>query len=151
MGYDAGIKIVALLFRYNLVKGRAQITKLSSRFQVPSPVLSAEMLNTQHLSLSHLPPRLHAPQSNERLESLYNQGIRYMLDVDFLISGARAVCSVCRVEFDKRGEGTGFLIAPDLILTNYHVMLPLTYSGDPELRAKKCGVRFGAIKEKDGE
>lgn len=150
VGYDAAVKIVALLFRYNLVKSRIQITELSAHFQVPSPVLSIQTYPGQSPSLPHLPVKLNTTDIHERLENLYNHGIRYMLDVNFLISGARVASSVCRVEFDKRGEGTGFLVAPDLILTNYHVMLPSGYRGDPILRAQKCGVRFGAIKEKDG-
>ena len=40
VSHDAAIKLVAVLFRYTLVKDRDQIIKLSSRFQVPSPILS---------------------------------------------------------------------------------------------------------------
>ena len=32
---------------------------------------------------------------------------------------------VCRIEFNEHARGTGFLVGPDLVLTNYHVMEPL--------------------------
>src|SRR6266702_712584 len=151
VGYDAAVKIVALLFKYNLIKNRVHIMELSARFQVPSPILSIQTYPDQSPFLPHLPVKLSTTDIHERLESLYNRGKRYMLDVNFLILGAKAASSVCRVEFDNRGEGTGFLVAPDLILTNYHVMVPLEYRGDHDLRAQKCGVRFGVIRDEDGE
>ena len=35
----------------------------------------------------------------------------------------------CRVDIDSKGAGTGFLVGPDLVLTNYHV-LPKAIEGD---------------------
>lgn len=35
---------------------------------------------------------------------------------------ARNEFRVCRVDLDGRGKGTGFLVGPDLVLTNYHVV-----------------------------
>ncbi|MBB5045470.1 hypothetical protein HNR60_000199 [Rhodopseudomonas rhenobacensis] len=40
---------------------------------------------------------------------------------------ARVEGQVCRIEFNNQAMGTGFLIGPDVLLTNYHVMeRPLT-------------------------
>jgi hypothetical protein len=35
---------------------------------------------------------------------------------------ARVEGQVCRIEFDGNARGTGFLVGPDLVLTNYHVL-----------------------------
>ncbi len=46
---------------------------------------------------------------------------------------------VCRVEFDGEAAGTGFLIGPDLMLTNYHV-LERAIAG--ELKSTQVACRF---------
>jgi serine/threonine protein kinase/V8-like Glu-specific endopeptidase len=144
IGYDAAVKIVALLFRYTLIRDRKQIIKLSTQFQVPSPLLTDETLTTHPPSPASLPSTIKITDLQERFESLYNRR-RYLLDVKFLSQGAKAASSVCRIDFDKRGEGTGFLVAPDLILTNYHVMMPQGYKGDLNTRARRCEIKFGII------
>ena len=70
--------------------------------------------------------------------------------MNFLENGARAARAVCRLEWSKRGEGTGFLVAPDLILTSYHVLKPPEYGGDLERRIRGCEVRFGAVRTPEG-
>lgn len=146
VSYDAAVKIVAVLFGYTLVRDRKEITKLSAQFQVPSPLLTEELLINHPFSPASLPSNIRTTNLQERLESLYNRR-RYLLDVNFLSHGAKAANSVCRIDFDKRGEGTGFLVAPDLILTNYHVMIPRGYKGNPDSRARRCEIKFGVIEE----
>jgi V8-like Glu-specific endopeptidase len=145
VGYDDKISIVTLIFRYTLLKDRDQIVNLSAQFQVPSPVLTDEQLMNRPFSLASFPDNIKiATNLQERFESLYNRR-KYLLNAKFLSDGAKAARSVCRIDFDKRGEGTGFLVAPDLILTNYHVMIPPGYKGDPDARARKCEIKFGII------
>jgi endonuclease G len=97
-----------------------------------------------------LPVGLRSTVLKENLESLYANGRENWLDINFLIAGAEAARSVCRLEWRKRGEGTGFLVAPDLILTNYHVIQPPTYKGELETRLRTCEVRFGAVSTPEG-
>jgi endonuclease G, mitochondrial len=107
----------------------------------------------EHLpSFAHLPARLRTPALQEQLEGLYNHGNNYMLDVNFLIAGARVAGSVCRIEIERKGQGdgTGFLVSPNLVLTNYHVIFPSAYDDLPKRRASAAGVRFGAITDKQG-
>jgi hypothetical protein len=48
--------------------------------------------------------------------------------------------AVCRIEFPEgSGQGTGFLLGPSLVITNYHVVQDLL--GDSDLR-KKTALRF---------
>ncbi len=49
----------------------------------------------------------------------------------------RAEWRVCRMDVDGIGEGTGFLIGPDLVLTNYHVMASLI-QGRTDLASWSC-------------
>src|SRR5689334_8038050 len=53
--------------------------------------------------------------------------------------------AVCRVEDADAGNvlGTGFLIAPGLVLTTYHVVDGVKNAFDPEDKAGKLGFRFG--------
>jgi V8-like Glu-specific endopeptidase len=56
---------------------------------------------------------------------------------------------VCRIEFpDKTAQGTGFLVAPDLVLTNYHVVEAVINSQGVSPQAIK--VRFDYKVKADG-
>jgi hypothetical protein len=52
---------------------------------------------------------------------------------------ARIAAQICRIEFNGDAMGTGFLIGPDLILTNYHVLEPII-SG--RVAASQAACRF---------
>jgi V8-like Glu-specific endopeptidase len=65
-------------------------------------------------------------------------------DASFLYKGAQRLRAVCRVETESDGLGTGFLVAPDLVLTNSHV-LAFAPGNDPETQAANLRFRFGYI------
>jgi endonuclease G len=54
------------------------------------------------------------------------------LDINYLEKGVRASRSVCRVDIrslvEKEGYGTGFLIAPQILITNNHVLPNASYA-----------------------
>jgi V8-like Glu-specific endopeptidase len=54
---------------------------------------------------------------------------------------------VCRIEIDDTEFGTGFLVGPDLVMTNYHVAKPFIQT--PALAAK-TKIRFDYRKMPDG-
>lgn len=54
---------------------------------------------------------------------------------------AAATSSVCRIEIDGQPAGTGSLIAPGLVLTGYHVVMPLL-SGSAAQTAARLKVVF---------
>lgn len=57
------------------------------------------------------------------LESFLPQPLSYEADVGQLQRGLRLANGVCKISFSDRAiVGTGFLVAPDLLLTNYHVL-----------------------------
>ena len=71
-------------------------------------------------------------------------------DVGTLMKVVNRAASVCRIQFshiDRRG--TGFLIAPNLVLTNYHV-LKETAGEDLVENAKTAVLYFGKVSLGDG-
>jgi len=69
-----------------------------------------------------------------------------MVDVGFLKRAVERTASVCKVDIPHlQRTGTGFLIAPTLVLTNYHV-LGLT-DAEVENHAAHVVLRFGYITE----
>ncbi len=48
-------------------------------------------------------------------------GTNDLVDVRYLLNGARVTASVGRIVFPGRGFATGFLVAPGVIMTNWHV------------------------------
>lgn len=154
VGFDAALEMVILIFKHHLILDQQREHELSSRFQVPLPPFADPSYTNRRVTLSRLPEhirnRLPASQVRERLESLYNWGVRHYVDPQFFLGGHQAINAVCRIEFDKKGEGTGFLVAPDLVLTNYHVFKPEGTSYDIHDRARRCQVRFGAKRDAEG-
>ena len=72
------------------------------------------------------------------------------LDVGFLMRATERAAAVCRVEVpSKQRTGTGFLIAPDLLLTNYHV---LSYNPGEDINATapEVTLRFGFVTTASG-
>ena len=72
--------------------------------------------------LASLPPALNAEVFAAQLESLKNRARADWLPVSFLEKGLQAARAVGRVEHHGRKIGTAFLVTPDLVLTNAHVM-----------------------------
>ena len=88
-----------------------------------------------YAQVAPLPSGLAAHAFAERLESLKNKAEADWLPVDFLEKGLRAARVVGRVEHHGDKIGTAFLIGPDLVLTNDHVVREI-----PAL--EQGGVRF---------
>lgn len=82
-----------------------------------------------------LPAELSAAAFAEQLESLKQKEKADWLPVDFLEKGLQAAYAVGRVEYHGRRVGTAFLVAPDLVLTNAHVIAEIPKLTD-------AGVRF---------
>jgi V8-like Glu-specific endopeptidase len=70
-------------------------------------------------------------------------------DVGFLRRAMARSASVCRVEVGKTG-GTGFLVAPGKVLTNYHVLRP-DGMPDIQLNAKQAILRFECFTMSGGD
>jgi V8-like Glu-specific endopeptidase len=86
-------------------------------------------------------------QSRSSLEAMVagKQDQRWK-SADFFIRGAKSLRAVCRVETDQTVLGTGFLVAPDLVLTNHHVLVSGTGNTDAQ-KAQTLRFRFGYLRE----
>ncbi len=90
---------------------------------------------------------------SEELELFLPRQFTFEADVGKLLQGLEQVNSVCKITFANRlpeESGTGVLIAPGLVLTNYHV---LSFEQGAELNqiAKSARFEFGYISTKFGE
>jgi V8-like Glu-specific endopeptidase len=105
---------------------------------------------------SFLSPDLDAwgidPQA-EQLESFFPRQFSYEADVGLLRDGLDCSSAVCKITFSDRSptaSGTGVLIAPDLVLTNYHV-LSRQDNADLNAIARTAQIQFGYISTHFGQ
>lgn len=71
-------------------------------------------------------------------------------DVGFLNRAIEQSASVCRIEIPSRNiKGTGVLIAPNKVLTNYHVFQP-SEKDSIENNARNAVLKFGAFTSDNG-
>lgn len=69
----------------------------------------------------------------------------------FLRRAIEQSASVCRIEIPSRNiMGTGVLIAPDKVLTNYHVFQP-NDADNIESNARNAILKFGCFTSDNGE
>jgi endonuclease G, mitochondrial len=91
--------------------------------------------------------------SYEELQSFLPKQFSFEADVGNLQRGLELANSVCKITFADRLPqecGTGVLIAPDLVLTNYHV-LSMQEGADLNAIAQTARFEFGYISPKFGE
>lgn len=60
-------------------------------------------------------------ESRQQLEKIVNEHSNFINFSDFISALARLEAAVCAIEIPG-GGGTGFLVAADLVITNYHVI-----------------------------
>jgi hypothetical protein len=88
---------------------------------------AAETLLPGASTLADLPPR-------QELESLLKTAVGFLDVVPWATKLLEEASRVCRIEVDTTTGmefGTGFLIGPDLVLTNHHVVASVINGGDP--------------------
>ncbi len=110
-----------------------------TRNAAPNPALSAQQRGAP---LDGAPNRAAAPG----FESNVRPKLRMLDAVDWVERMENAVRRVCAVEAGG-ASGTGFLVGPDVVLTNYHVIEAALSGG--QLSGVAC--RFGYFKRRDGE
>jgi len=91
-------------------------------------------------------PAIAAPE----LQGFFQPALDF-LDVGFLQRALEQTSSVCRVEIPEGTKvGSGVLIAPSLVLTNYHVLAQDGGAG-PVYDPRQVVLRFGCFSQKDGD
>ncbi len=90
-----------------------------------------------------LPPT-EAKPSAAALEKVIMQG-NPTLDINpWRIRLSEVEARVCRIDIGGRGTGTGFLVGPDTVLTNYHVM-EAVIKGTKQLSSVTCLFDFKVL------
>jgi V8-like Glu-specific endopeptidase len=117
--------LAELLVKYQLIADPAYLNELRSRYGV-------DVTPQREVDPAALPPTLppDLPEEpafepmvgdQEALEKIINS-VDNFLDVDLLAGAIYSAQAVGRIELPRgRGHGTGFLVGPKLVLTNYHV------------------------------
>ena len=71
-------------------------------------------------------------------------------DMGFLKRGVDQAAAVCRIELSNgKAIGTGFLLAPNYLLTNYHVLAP-NLDSDPSAYLSEMVLRFATLTDTTG-
>jgi V8-like Glu-specific endopeptidase len=140
-GLDRQNRTVALIYAYKLYSDRGLLTGLAARYQLPIPAPEQAIADQAHPSPEFV--------LRERLDDVELQGLLTrepdFLDVGFLSRAIERAASICRVEaIDGEPLGTGFLVAPQMLLTNYHVV-DFAPGKDLEEKAANLQLRFRSV------
>ncbi len=106
----------------------------AAREEVPVEAIFVEYAQMLAIAPEGLPDR-------GGLESIIDK-TKALLDIDvFLSKAGRIMGQVCRVDLDGGGRGTGFLVGPNTVITNYHVIEAVAKAQKPT-EALSCRFDF---------
>jgi len=148
----------AVISVYRLYADKGLLSGLAMRYGVPQPAVQAADLPAPKgfadpsglLAKSGPDFVWEGPTDALALQGFFQQEPPFQ-DVGFLMRGIARAASVCRIQVPKIGQqGTGVLIAPTLVLTNYHVLIA---AGAPQIEENTTGTElsFGNITAADGK
>ncbi|NEO86188.1 MAG: trypsin-like peptidase domain-containing protein [Spirulina sp. SIO3F2] len=118
-------------------------------------VQSRLLLDDVAAASTDLPLDWSVPLDDIQLEAfLPRRPLTYDADVGQLCRGLQLANAVCKISFtDSDRTGTGILIAPDLVLTNYHVLSSKLVEEKAQLEtlAQSLQFEFGYISQENVE
>ena len=117
--------LAEILVKYELIADPGYLGELRAQYSLDvSPARQADpalLPPTEPPALADEPNFDPVVGDQEMLEQIVNSADNF-LDIDMLAGAIYSAQAVGRIELPKgRAHGTGFLVGPDLILTNYHV------------------------------
>jgi V8-like Glu-specific endopeptidase len=126
----------------NRYKTDLATAKAASSIPDPKSAPTTEQQATQEKTTSAAPAKTTGNLEQLRSSTAINGNYGDAWDAERFAQYSQAVCLVEAPNFG--GElGTGFLVAPRLILTNYHVVSAVGAKGSLAQKAKKLAFRFG--------
>jgi V8-like Glu-specific endopeptidase len=134
-------------------QNRPDIQQLSARVLRQRLVLNPVEGSANELSLALDPTTWNIDILAEDLEVFLPPQFTFEADVGKLQKGLGLASAVCKITFSDRPpaeSGTGVLIAPDLVLTNYHV-LSREAGADLNTLAQTAQFEFGYVSTPFGE
>lgn len=143
VGFNDAILIVSLIIIHQLCTDKKLLEKLQIKYQVP---ISATNITP---TKSDFGPNINWQEPDQtELESWFKPEPDF-LDVGFLMQAIQHATSVCRIEIPNQVIlGTGFLIAQNLVLTNYHVLY--SEATDTKINPSDIILRFGCFTSATG-
>ena len=143
IGFNDAKVIVSLIIIYQLYKDKKLLEKLRITYQVPIST------NSITPTISDFGPEINWEELDQtELQGLFRPEPDF-LDVGFLMQAIQHATSVCRIEIPNQGIlGTGFLIASNLVLTNYHVFN--SEVTETQINPSDITLRFGCFTSTTG-
>ncbi len=131
--------IAGLIVKYSLIADPLYVDKLRADYGLAQAVVRkpepANMAPPSSKAIAPAPAFAVDVRDEEGLESIINSEDNF-LDVSWLFGALYSAQAVCRIEIpEDTAKGTGFLVGPDIVLTNYHVLKSVDY-------VKEATVRF---------
>ena len=83
-------------------------------------------------------PPVPVPATHEGFEKRVKVAVPWLDPLQLAVQAVRQTARVCLVEVDRVRVGTGFLVGPNAVLTNYHVL-------EPAIRGKWAGDRISCL------
>jgi V8-like Glu-specific endopeptidase len=140
----------AMIVRYRLVRSQPVIDDLRARYQVPERAAPAAKAQDAAPIITGPPVEWAGETQALELQGWFTPDPQ-LLDLETVLTAAKRARAVCRVEVTANSMGTGMLIGPDLVLTNFHVMSKKDMAAAPavlEANARNTVLRFGAFTAK---
>jgi V8-like Glu-specific endopeptidase len=144
LGLETQSTVVSVIIANDLYRDHAVVSALRARYQVP--------LGQQPGLPDDRSPDIDwkGPEDTLTLQGFRKQPSPF-LDVGFLARAIDRSRSVCRVERPEGCPlGTGFLVGPDLVITNFHVLAPNS-GDDPSEDISRVTFRFGCVTSAPGD
>jgi Trypsin-like peptidase domain/Effector-associated domain 8 len=144
LGLEEQRTIAATIVAHGLYTDPKLLQDLAARYQVPLPA-------GKDAAATETGPAFawRGPEDDIQLQSWLKPPPDFF-DVGFLKRGIERASGICRIELADGRTGTGFLVAPDLLLTNYHVF-KLLPADDLQNNIGQATFRFGALTAAGGD
>lgn len=144
LGLEEQRTIAATIVAHGLYNDAKLVHELAARYQVPLQAGKDPAATETGPAFAW-----RGPSDDVELQS-WLQPPPNFLDVGFLKRGIERAAGICRIELKNGSSGTGFLVAPDLLLTNYHVF-KLEAADNLEDNVAQAVFRFGALTASGGD
>jgi V8-like Glu-specific endopeptidase len=140
--------VAGIIYFNRLYLDEGELQALAQRFQIPGEAPRATDEATRGPAF-----RPYLPGDTKELQGFFSKEPPDMQDVGTLKAALRRTSAVCRIEIPGGRFGTGFLIAPGLVLTNYHVLNSEGQETEAQMRenALQARLRFGFISAGRGQ
>ena len=158
VGLETARRMVVIMVSDRLILDDQKLIQLMKEYGIPFPTkgtggnvsgLNIPLDSSQDVSVG--------PDINWRgPDDVTLQGLSWSqpdyMDGGFLMRATDRALSVCQVRVPEKQNGTGFLIAPNLLITNYHVLESPNIPGDKkEENAPNAKLCFNYTSTADGD